>query len=162
MAESMDFIPKRPNEEAILDSLLVQNKQRLLQNKGLMEAIERNLEERHSFLAHRLTGDFIVGVSQRVYNTPQNDGNWEDGVLLYVDLTVPDGKISLASTNVPVGRLVSEDGESRLIPKYGFTFDQAAEVADMVQDIELAKMSGQIPNLSNNLTRISTSIAQKV
>ena len=128
-------------------------------DRKLLEAINDKFDVKHPRRNDRSDG--YIGVSTNDYGKRLDDESWEEGTYLsvYKAIVAGEGRVT-SKSYVQVGRFIGSPSVQRtLIPEEGFTEEQATTVNDMVKELELAKMSGQVPNLSPDLTKIYTPVS---
>lgn len=148
---SYEDTPQSPEELSeveqarLLRPLLVANMQRIVSDRDFFTRLKERFSEKHTKVKGE--GDIALSVSRSVHSKSTEYGSSEDGEWLYVSFTTAFGDGTSASSNVAVAHRVETETGRDLIAQPLFTDNEATMVADMVDELLLAKESGQIPDL---------------
>ncbi|MBP9738515.1 hypothetical protein KBD20_02400 [Candidatus Saccharibacteria bacterium] len=145
--------PSKSEQEALLMPLLAANMQRILMDREFFA----RLKERHSETHPKAkdSGDRTVGVAHNRYERRLADGSQENGEAMMVGFKTAWGDGTATTSYVHVLKRIDTESGTEIRVEPGFTQEDAEMVADMVDDLMLAKTSGQIPNLHEmDLTHI--------
>lgn len=137
--------PSLEEQQRRLNTLLASNMQTMIQDRAFFA----HLMERYEATHNRKPGgnDQSLSVMLSYSRKPVENGASEESEHLYVGFTSHYGNGSSTSSLVPIADRVETADGKKLMPKDGFTDEQAAMVANMADDLILAKVSGQIPDL---------------
>ncbi len=137
--------PSKAEQEALLLPLLAANMQRILMDRDFFARLKERFAEVHP--ETKDSGDRTVGVAHNRYERGLADGSWEDGEAMMVGFKTAWGNGASTTSFVQVLKRIDTESGTAIRIEPGFTQEDAEMVVEMVDDLMLAKASGQIPNL---------------
>lgn len=107
--------------------------------------------KQHATIHPPTSSEVTVNVAASRDGGRLENGEWDDSSNLCVNVTQ-----SGFAKSVLVGRRKQTENGAIIVPQDGFSDEQANTVGQMVDDLRLAKLSGQIPDLDETLlSRVS-------
>lgn len=138
------------NQEDILRDIQNMHLRKMLTTPGLKDRVEESIKK-HS-PSWELKGDSRMVVSRSKAGLRMGNGEFRYRENLQIGIEKNFGN-DLASTAIAtVAHKYEESGE--IVVCSGFTEDDAALVNECIDELELAQISGQIPDISFDLSRI--------
>lgn len=138
------------NQEDILRDMQNKHMRKILTTPGLKDRVVESIKE-HS-PRWELKGDSRMVVSRTKVGITEGHGEIKNMENLQIGIEINYGDGFASTAIATVAHKVEESGEIEVCP--GFTEDDAVLVNECIDELELAKISGQIPNISLDLSRI--------
>jgi hypothetical protein len=148
--------PSVKEQESRLSTLLASNMRRILGDREFYDKVLSQYEVIFPDSGGPLNGsDMSVGVSSRRYGRRLDDGSWEEGESMSIGFKKPmDAARSVTNFVYIASRIDTPEG-TRIVTGGPFTQNEAEMTAEMIDELMLAKASGQIPDLDEiGLSRI--------
>lgn len=140
-------------QELRLQKLLATNMRRIIEDRDFFSKLKERFIAIHKREPN--SNDLSLEVTRTTGGHRLPDNTWQESENLYVSFTSNVGDGTSVSSYVGIADRIQTDEGIDTVPKDGFTLEQAQMVGGMVDELLLAKMSGQIPNLHQyELSRI--------
>lgn len=142
------------NQEDILRDIQNKHMRIILTTPGLKDRVEESIKEH--LPKWELKGDQKMVVSRTKVGSRTGNGEfkyWEN-LQIGIENNLGDGTALTAIATV--GKKNEESGEIKVCP--GFTEDDAMLVNECIDELELAQISGQIPDISSDLSKIVSKV----
>lgn len=133
---------------AVLQPMLESNMQRLVADRELFLKIKAHYDAMHTSRASQERNDAQLAVHRDYYTLPIENGSVQQVEDLVVGISNHYGEGEDPEiTHITVAKRVSRPDGLEIIPVDDFTQEEGEMVCEMVDELMLARQSGQIPDL---------------
>jgi hypothetical protein len=141
---------KQETQEKILRELQAENMRKIVASPNLFRTAINGLKNTFPEKYKEGMTDSFLGVHVGKYGTRLPSGEWDEGTAYYISDNYEE-----SSSFLPVARVSSvHNGEGATTFSGEFTPELLDEVIELTKPLELAKLSGQLPDLTPSLDRI--------
>jgi len=143
--------PSKEEQEKLLDDMNHEHMKIIVSDPELYHAITESFVKFHGKYSGEdkprnfLRGELKLTPSSCPYGSRKDDGSWEEGETISVGFRTYLGDTYFAH----IGKRVFTNEGFVVVPDEGFTLEQAETVSAMIDELQQAKRSGQLPDLSH-------------
>lgn len=135
-------------QEERLSTLLAANMRRILSDREFFQKLIEQHKVRFPESDGPINGnDMSVGVSRSRYGRRLEDGSWEEGEGMQIGFKQPMGDGMSGTSYVHIANRIDTPDGPQLVVVQPFTQQEGEMTAEMIDELMLAKASGQIPDL---------------